>query len=661
MGCIILTHTMPPLTLAPKPAQSSETYRADIDGLRGLAVIAVVGFHAFPTLVPGGFVGVDVFFVISGYLISGIIIGNLDRGTFSFREFYYRRIKRIFPALIIVLVACFFIGWLLLPAREFAQLGKHIASAALFIPNIMYWREAGYFNSAAEFKPLLHLWSLGVEEQFYLVWPFLLWAARKQGLNLGLVALCLAIPSFLTNVVQAQTGHLAAAFFLPGARFWELMVGALLACSWRLPLAESPGIRGSGTAIGLVAACLSIFLITRNARFPGWWALLPTIGTALIIAAGPHSWLNRTLLSHRVLVSVGLVSYPLYLWHWPLLSFAWIVQGETPLLAVRLIIVALSFLLAWATYQAIERPIRFGSYKVVETCAVLGALLLSIGLAGFSSRAVFAGFPFRANINHGIFNEGEIVAENGNEVFYNYQLDHFYLCTPKHIQNHSLRLYWPARCLQSKPSNVKNIAIIGDSHAEDLFVGLAEGLKDMNIVKYIHTLPTRGTKAFDEVFNYVESDKDIRVVILTAFWNNDVLPGTSLEIELTKTVSELVRSGKSVYLVDDRPNFPFAPTVCKYVRSLFYWHREHQVRCEIDRSVFDQQRDRYLPALTTVAKKFVNAHLIDTSGVFCDERVCRMAKDHVLFFRDVNHLTLAGSRAVANRLISVLSKEKGLR
>ena len=170
--------------MTPKPLHLLHPkYRRDIDGLRAVAVLAVVAFHAFPNWVKGGFIGVDVFFVISGYLISTIIFESLDKGTFSFSEFYARRIKRIFPALIIVLVACFTFGWFALFPHEYKQLGEHIAAGAGFLSNIVLWKDAGYFDNAADTKPLLHLWSLGIEEQFYIVWPFLLWISWKRKFN----------------------------------------------------------------------------------------------------------------------------------------------------------------------------------------------------------------------------------------------------------------------------------------------------------------------------------------------------------------------------------------------------------------------------------------------------------------------------------------------
>jgi peptidoglycan/LPS O-acetylase OafA/YrhL len=206
---------------------SHPKYRPDVDGLRAIAVLSVVGFHAFPEWIRGGFIGVDIFFVISGFLISTIIFNSLHRSSFSFTEFYSRRITRIFPALILVLVFSFILGWHVLLADEFKQLGKQIAGGAAFISNFILWRESGYFDNTAETKPLLHLWSLGIEEQFYFVWPLLLWAAFKFRFNLMAMALSIAGISFLLNVLNI-TKDPVATFYLPQTRFWELMIGALL-------------------------------------------------------------------------------------------------------------------------------------------------------------------------------------------------------------------------------------------------------------------------------------------------------------------------------------------------------------------------------------------------------------------------------------------------
>jgi peptidoglycan/LPS O-acetylase OafA/YrhL len=203
-------------------------YRSDIDGLRAIAVLSVVGFHAFPSHIKGGFVGVDIFFVISGFLISTIIYGSLERGSFSFVEFYSRRIKRIFPALLLVLFTVLAAGWILLLPDEYKQLGKHVAGGAGFIANFVLWNESGYFDNAAETKPLLHLWSLGIEEQYYIVWPLFLWVIWKTRLNLLFLTIVATLASFAFNVSQISSDPVGT-FYSPLTRFWELFVGSVLA------------------------------------------------------------------------------------------------------------------------------------------------------------------------------------------------------------------------------------------------------------------------------------------------------------------------------------------------------------------------------------------------------------------------------------------------
>jgi len=206
---------------------SRPKYRHDIDGLRAIAVLSVVAFHAFPNWIKGGFIGVDIFFVISGFLISTIIFENLDKGTFSFKEFYSRRIRRIFPALLIVLASSYLLGWFTLLANEYKQLSNHIFGGASFISNIILISESGYFDNAAETKPLLHLWSLAIEEQFYIIYPFFIWFAWKKH-SLLLITISVAILSFCLNL-KGIKNDVVATFYSPQTRFWELMCGSLLA------------------------------------------------------------------------------------------------------------------------------------------------------------------------------------------------------------------------------------------------------------------------------------------------------------------------------------------------------------------------------------------------------------------------------------------------
>lgn len=373
-------------------------YRRDIDGLRAIAVLSVLGFHAFPQWMKGGFIGVDVFFVISGFLITNILYKNLQTERFSLLDFYSRRVRRIFPALILVLSCCFIFGWFSLLADEFALLGKHIASGAAFVSNLVLWQESGYFDVAAETKPLLHLWSLGIEEQFYIFWPLILWLSWHQKINLLKVTLYLLFLSFALNI-WLHTDSRIADFYSPLTRAWELLAGAALAL-YRPKQPPSPfdrcltKIKTFLSVLGLALLIAGFLFINKERHFPGYWAILPTAGALLLLYSGEQSPINKYLLSNRLFVWFGLISFPLYLWHWPLLSFARIFSdGEDPSRLVRISALLLSIVLAWLTKNIVEQPLRFGPQAKTKSL-VLAVLMLLVGALGYLTYAK-DGFPAR--------------------------------------------------------------------------------------------------------------------------------------------------------------------------------------------------------------------------------------------------------------------------
>lgn len=364
-------------------------YRADIDGLRAVAVLSVVCFHAFASSLSGGFIGVDIFFVISGFLISSIIFENLERASFSFTVFYARRIKRIFPGLLLVLIASYGFGWFVLLADEYKHLGKHVAGGAGFISNYLLWRESGYFDTAAESKPLLHLWSLAIEEQFYIFWPLLLAFAWKRHARFLTIIAVVAIASFAANIYLTARDP-TAAFYFPISRFWELMIGCALAYITLHRPALIDRHRNLQSAAGFALLITGLLILDQGRAFPGWWALLPTLGSFLVIAGGPGAWLNHHLLSNKILVWFGLISYPLYLWHWPLLSFARIVDGDTPSATVTAMAVLAAILLSWLTYLLVELPIRRGAHSQTKTIALVISMIcvFAAGVLGYEERIV---------------------------------------------------------------------------------------------------------------------------------------------------------------------------------------------------------------------------------------------------------------------------------
>jgi peptidoglycan/LPS O-acetylase OafA/YrhL len=372
------------------PSPPLDRHRSDIDGLRAVAVMLVVAFHYFQDYWPGGFVGVDIFFVISGFLITGIIVRALDVEKFSLLTFYVRRVRRIFPALIVVLCAVLLLGWLWLLPSAYAQLSSDVVASAAFAANIALWLKSGYFDIESAKKPLLHLWSLGIEEQFYLAWPLMLMLAARLRLNLLAVAAGLAALSFVLNVEMVGKDPVAT-FYLPFTRAWELLAGGALAMSWsRIGHGEiASNLRALA---GSILIAVAVLVLDPASAFPGWWALLPVAGSALLLSA-PSAWGCRHLLSNPTMVWFGLISYPLYLWHWPLRVFFTAIKFNPLTLIESWLTIGLSILLAWVTYRFIEIPIRFGRpnpAKALSLCAGMVAVAIA-GIVVVEN----AGFDFR--------------------------------------------------------------------------------------------------------------------------------------------------------------------------------------------------------------------------------------------------------------------------
>lgn len=475
-------------------------YRPDIDGLRAIAVLSVVAFHAFPGIIRSGFVGVDIFFVISGFLITSIILNDIAKDRFSFATFYKRRIKRIFPALLLVLVASLLAGWFLLLPDEYRHLGKHAAAGTGFVSNFALWQEANYFDFSSDTKILLHLWSLGIEEQFYLIWPALIWVAWQLRLNRFVLFSAILVASLAYSIKTTSLSEVTA-FYSPAARFWELATGSVLAemtfsspraAAWiertvstiiasvlfeRNSVDKEKFYRAFLSIVGIGLIASAVFAITRRHEFPGWWALMPVIGTYLTILAGPGALLNRIILSNRIMVWFGLISYPLYLWHWPLLAFARNLYGHTPPLSARCALVGAAVLLARLTYIYVEKPIRFG-YRQWWIAPVLCAAIVAAGTFG----AVDS------------YNDGFRWRLTGNKAAYAAYFENYLYDAAKHdserteIAQNRCNFYswdslWPTNgpraaidteCYTRQAQ--KSVLILGDSNAADLYYGLKQVL-----------------------------------------------------------------------------------------------------------------------------------------------------------------------------------------
>ena len=360
-------------------------YRAEIDGLRALAVLPVILFHAGFEWFSGGFVGVDVFFVISGYLITTIIISEMAEGKFSIVNFYERRARRILPALFFVMAACLPFAWLWLTPNDLKDFGQSLVAVSIFSSNILFWLESGYFDTAAELKPLLHTWSLAVEEQYYILFPIFLMLTWRLGIKWVLVLLSVV---FLLSLGVAQWSaykYPSAAFFLLPARGWELLIGVFAAFYLKYnPHLKSHTLNQTLSLFGFGMIVYAIFAFDETTPFPSFYALIPTIGTGLLIlCAVPKTFIHK-LLSLRFIVGIGLISYSAYLWHQPLLAFARhrIIGDISDITLVGLCIASLLF--AWISWRFIEAPFR--NKKVFNRNAIMTYSLL--GIIGFSSLGI---------------------------------------------------------------------------------------------------------------------------------------------------------------------------------------------------------------------------------------------------------------------------------
>ncbi len=686
----------------PPPVQEHNfhpTYRPDIDGLRAVAILAVVIYHAFPANLRGGFVGVDIFFVISGFLISNIIFKSLQHGVFSFTEFYAHRIKRIFPALILVLAVSFTFGWFALMPDEFKQLGKHIAAGAGFVQNFILWKEAGYFDTASELKPLMHLWSLAIEEQFYLVYPLLVWGAWRLGPSTAFaIIVLLGLLSFGLNVHGIKNDAIKT-FFFPQTRFWELLVGAALAYLQLFKRAQfadwlkrclfhpvifrrfPPGLKRDAaldnflSIFGFLLIAASVIALNKGTPFPGWWALPPVFGAFLLILAGAEAWVNRRILASRLMIFIGLISYPLYLWHWPVLSFTRIVTSEPPSGAIRLGAVGLSLLLAWLTYQLLEKPIRFGGKTWLKT-AVLCVLTTTVGLVGYNTLER-NGLGFRIT-----------TPLSGLEQFH-----------------WSKKMYREDSCIAANPISTERIVfcvgdvrtasvfLTGDSHSNALYPGLAEIYPgkilniaqsdclpffdiDAGITKQSPHCPHEDVNAFLRI---AENNPQIKTIIIasrgplyiegTGFgpaesdnlnryikWKDSLDEGRYAEVfeqSMRATLQRFLLEDKQIIFVLDVPELGFGPELCVDTAPLRL-SRVSGKPCAVPRAEYDKRNKKYREIVFSVLKDFPSVKVFDPAVLLCDTQYCWAMKEGKMLYRDDDHLSVEGSRFIARELAKVL-------
>jgi len=657
---LVTTNLRTLLPMASLAHHSHPSYRPDVDGLRAVAVGSVLLFHAFPTWLPGGFIGVDVFFVISGFLISRIIDAGLNEGRFSLAEFYSRRVRRIFPALLLVLSACYAFAWLTLFADEFQQLGKHIAGGAGFVSNLLFWDESGYFDSSAETKPLLHLWSLGIEEQFYIVWPVALWVAWKCRLDRLWFAALFGCASFAWSIHSTATDSVSA-FYLPHARAWELLTGATLAFLLRHRGALEPAgprSRWLAHAASLAGAALLGFGLyaTKSTRaFPGWWALPPTLGAALSIAAGPQAWFNRLVLARRVPVLIGLVSFPLYLWHWPLLAFARIIAGEEVPARVRGAALVIALLLSILTYRFVERPLRAQQPVRKWPIPVLLGGMAAIGGAGLAA-FITLGFPGRA---------AAASAAQFQKQFAAWPYENNRLCKTRYPFPEA-RAYSAWFCMINRDAD-PTLLVLGTSYANHLYPGLASNPHTQG-----HTILSIGSCSVD--LGYIEHNPSFA----KNFACNDTRPAHQRQL-----IDDIVKKAGTVkYAIIDgltyRNDDEFISNlerrvafleengiqVVVFVPHIRANHRDlrgcfvrplhpRALNCDLEPTARDEMNKDFAPIIARLAHSHPAVKIFDQNQVFCRAGRCSLIRDGMPLFRDQkSHYSEYGSEQVAKLFVA---------
>ena len=364
-------------------------YRREIDGLRALAVLPVIFFHAGFETFSGGFVGVDVFFVISGYLITTIIVAELHQGKFSITTFYERRARRILPALFLIMLACIPLAWFYLLPTELIEFSQSLIAVSIFLSNILFWRASGYFDTAAELKPLLHTWSLAVEEQYYFLFPIIMIVFWKLGKRRLLILLTLIFVSSFSVAQWAAYAKPAAAFFLLPTRGWELLIGSFAA--FYLSKVDrkdaGKGVSEAGGWLGITLILYAIFTFKGTTPFPGLYATVPTLGAALIILfANQRTYVGR-FVGNKVFVGVGLISYSAYLWHQPLFAFARAYTFRQLDLSSIIYLLLSVFVLAYLSFRYVEAPFRkkdaFGRKKILLLSLTGMLFFVLIGFTGY--------------------------------------------------------------------------------------------------------------------------------------------------------------------------------------------------------------------------------------------------------------------------------------
>ena len=652
-------------------------YRSDIDGLRAVAVGGVVLYHAFSHLLPGGFVGVDVFFVLSGFLITGIIASEAAAGTFSIAGFYERRFRRVLPALGAMLIAVTAAALVILPPTELAAYGRSLVGVAVFASNVVFWRQSGYFDTVVADKPLLHTWSLAVEEQFYIVWPLIAAALVRLGRRrlLGWFVWATVAVSLVAAIVMVRIAPSTAFYMLP-FRAWELGFGALLAVG-AVPAMRRPALRELSAVLGLAMIVIPMIVYSEATPFPGLAAVPPCLGTLLLIHAGQgHDTAVGRALSWRPILYTGLISYSFYLWHWPLLALPRVALDRPLHAPEAAAAVVAAYLLAALSLRYVEKPFRGRGTFAMSRTQVMVASAAAFGAIG----AIGLG----ASLTHGLraYASPQVIAAEKAVDSVNPLRARCHALDRQTVISPAAACTGPVKAEDGR----YDVLLWGDSHADHLMPGLsALGRTDGFTVRqatvsgcspitlFYEYGDHRATcpQLYRQALREAARQPDLRAVVVSARWSGIVpaiagrLPAglstasrdqsalTTFESSLRQVVA-LVRQdvgpGPRIVLVGSTPEFDFWPATC-IARAARIGRDTGGCRIATPTdAAWGPRADRVVARMTgpDVVRVFPRT-------LFCAENRCRTTLGTDILFRDDDHVTNAGSRMIARRIAPALA------
>ncbi|MDF0668179.1 MAG: acyltransferase family protein [Nitrospira sp.] len=622
-------------------------YRPEIDGLRAIAVIPVILFHAGFQLFSGGFVGVDIFFVISGYLITTIILADLEAGRFSILNFYERRARRILPALYLVMASCLPFAWLWLMPSDAKELSKSVMAGLVFVPNIFFWRQSDYFDTATELKPLLHTWSLGVEEQFYVLFPLVLMFAWQLGRKRIIVLLTIMALLSLALAEYAISRKPAATFFLLPTRAWELAMGSLIA--FYLEGKERgqfpPVLHQILSLVGLGMIALGSLTFSKETPFPGFSALIPTVGAALIIVfAFPGTLVGRLLVS-RVFVGMGLVSYSAYLWHQPLLSYARHRSLTEPNDLVMMSLVVLAFGLAYLTWRYVETPFRRGDIvtkNVLWRFASASVVVIAVSAASLQL--------IHSDSQSGIPSDVQKLYRFRTCFFGLGQTFETLLQNQCHLTEGSF-----VQASSKEPGLSQRYVLYGDSVAAHLYPGLLSMVGENAIVQLTagvcQAVRSGNSRRCNEFYDWFVSEyvpsNSVDAIIVSSDWLTEYKRVGEKEFRME--LKELYERLKGHRVVVYSQAASLSVDIRRYVHKL----ENFSMKAPGDLKVGANGLTAVNTILQEETAKF-GFDFLDISQLFCSEERCAVARDGIFYFWDTIHLTLPGSVLVADRTYSRL-------